>query len=47
MKKRMKSLVQAIGKGVYENGHILSLALLAAIAGKSIFLLGPPGTRGF
>ena len=44
MKKRMKSLVQAIGKGVYEREHILSLALLAAIAGESIFLLGPPGT---
>ena len=44
MKKRMKSLVQAIGKGVYEKEHILSLALLAAISGESIFLLGPPGT---
>ena len=44
MKKRMKSLVQAIGKGIYEKEHILSLALLAAIAGESIFLLGPPGT---
>lgn len=44
MKKRIKSLLQAIGKGVYEKEHILSLALLSAMAGESIFLLGPPGT---
>ena len=44
MRKRIKSLLQAIGKGVYEKEHILSLALLSAVAGESIFLLGPPGT---
>ena len=30
--------------GIYEKQHILSMALLSAIAGESIFLLGPPGT---
>ena len=44
MKKRIKLLLQAISKGVYEKEHILSLALLSAMAGESIFLLGPPGT---
>ena len=44
MKKRIKSLIQAIGEGIYEKEHILSLALLSAVAGESIFLLGPPGT---
>ena len=39
MKKRIKSLLQAIGKGVYEKEHALSLALLSSIAGESIFLL--------
>ena len=33
-----------LSKGVYEKEHIIAMALLSAIAGESIFLLGPPGT---
>ena len=30
--------------GVYEKEHIIAAALLCAVAGENIFLLGPPGT---
>ncbi len=33
-----------MSEGIYEKEHILAMALLSAIAGESIFLLGPPGT---
>ena len=46
MKKvsRIKELLKLLSKGVYEKEHIIAMALLSAIAGESIFLLGPPGT---
>ena len=40
---RIESLLKEIGERVYEKEHIISLSLLSAIAGESIFLLGPPG----
>ncbi len=43
-KERIASLLEALGKGLYEKGHLLALALLAAVAGEGLFLLGPPGT---
>ncbi len=33
-----------MSEGIFEKDHILAMALLSAIAGESIFLLGPPGT---
>ena len=33
-----------MSQGLYEKEHIMAVALLSAIAGESIFLLGPPGT---
>ena len=33
-----------MGEGVWEKDHLFALSLLAAVAGESIFLLGPPGT---
>lgn len=33
-----------MSEGLYEKEHIMAVALLAAIAGESLFLLGPPGT---
>ena len=46
MKKvsRIKELLKLLSKGVYEKEHIIAMALLSAIAGESIFLLGPTGT---
>lgn len=43
-KRRIESLLEALGQGIFEKEHVLSLALLAAVAGESLFLLGPPGT---
>ena len=39
-----KELIKVMSDGVYEKGHIIAKALLCAVAGESIFLLGPPGT---
>lgn len=43
MKERIKQLLQEVNKGIYEKEQELALSLLAAIAGESIILLGPPG----
>lgn len=44
IKEHVTSLVKCMSEGIYEKEHILSMSLLCAIAGESIFLLGPPGT---
>lgn len=44
MKNRISTLIKTASEGIWEKGHIFSLALLCSIAGESIFLLGPPGT---
>ena len=41
---QIKSLLKIISEGIYEKEHILAMTLLCAVAGESIFLLGPPGT---
>jgi len=43
MKSRIQSLLRQIGEGVYEKDAELALSLLAALAGESVILLGPPG----
>jgi len=43
MKEKILSLLQEINKGIYEKETELALSLLAALAGESIILLGPPG----
>lgn len=43
MKQRIQSLLNTLAQGVYEKDTELSLSLLAALAGQSILLLGPPG----
>ena len=44
IKERITHLLQQLNERVYEKEHIIALSLLSAIAGESIFLLGPPGT---
>ena len=43
MKSRVVSLLSELKQGVYEKDTELNLSLLAALAGQSILLLGPPG----
>ncbi|WP_028328460.1 AAA family ATPase [Brachyspira alvinipulli] len=43
-KSRMKKIINLLSEGLYEREDIVSLTLLSAIAGKPIFLYGPPGT---
>lgn len=42
--KHISSLIEWMSYGVYEKEHIISMALLCAVAGENMFLLGPPGT---
>ena len=41
--EKISSIVTDVNKGVYDKDCELKLALLAAIAGESILILGPPG----
>lgn len=43
MKERIGNLLSALNKGIYEKENEIALSLLAAVAGESIILLGPPG----
>ena len=43
MQDRIQSLLREINRGIYEKETELAMALLAALAGESIILLGPPG----
>lgn len=42
-KAQIQELLTELNKDVYEKEEVMSLALLSAIAGESIFLLGAPG----
>ena len=43
IKERITHLLKEMNQGVYEKDTEIGLALLAALAGESILLLGPPG----
>lgn len=43
IKQRTAKLLEALNKDVFEKQEVIALALLSAISGESIFLLGPPG----
>jgi len=43
MKSRIQNILKCLNEGVYEKESELGLSLLAALAGQSILLLGPPG----
>lgn len=43
LQTRIRKLLEQMTAGVYERDHVLAMALLSAVAGESIFLLGLPG----
>lgn len=43
MRQRIDRLINLLYEGVYEKDTELRLSMLAALAGQSILLLGPPG----
>ncbi len=43
MLERFKQLLGEMNRGIYEKETEISLSLLAALAGESVILLGPPG----
>ena len=43
MKERFEQLLREMNRGIYEKETEISLSLLAALAGESVILLGPPG----
>lgn len=43
-KEHIRQLVEWMSQEVYEKEQIIAVALLCAVAGENMFLLGPPGT---
>lgn len=43
-KKRIDEIIKKLSAGLYEKEEVIALTLLCALAGKSIFLFGLPGT---
>ena len=43
IRDRFKTRLQGLCTGIYEKDSEMGMALLAAIAGESVLLLGPPG----
>lgn len=43
-REHIRRLIDWMSQGVYEKEQIIAMALLCAVTGENIFLLGPPGT---
>ena len=43
-REHIRQLIEWMSQGVYEKEQIIAMALLCAVAGENMFLLGPPGT---
>lgn len=43
LRRRAAKALDELGRGLFEREEVIRLSLLSALAGESIFLLGPPG----
>ncbi|WP_028328632.1 AAA family ATPase [Brachyspira alvinipulli] len=43
-KEKINGIIKKLSEGLYEKEDIISFTFLCALAGKSVFLYGPPGT---
>lgn len=43
IRQRVGRLLQSLNERIYSKEQVVALALLSAVAGESVFLLGPPG----
>ncbi len=43
IREKIQQILEKVSEGIYEKEEVIHLSLLTAIAGESIFLLGPPG----
>lgn len=43
-KEHIRQLIEWMSQGVYDKEQIMAVALLCAVSGENMFLLGPPGT---
>ncbi|MTI29903.1 AAA family ATPase, partial [Xanthovirga aplysinae] len=43
IKKRIEEIIHRIGEGLVDRRELVGMVLLSAVAGESIFMLGPPG----
>lgn len=43
LRLRIQQLLQRLNERVFGKERVIALSLLSAVAGESIFLLGPPG----
>ena len=43
-KEKINYIIKKLSEGLYEKDEVIALTFLCALAGKSVFLYGPPGT---
>ncbi|MEI0700276.1 AAA family ATPase [Brachyspira intermedia] len=43
-KEKINYIIEKLSEGLYEKENVISFTFLCALAGKSVFLYGPPGT---
>ena len=44
LRERIQQLIEHLNEGMFEREDIIAVAVLGALCGQNVFLLGPPGT---